>query len=79
MSVKESDHDFLRFLWVKDKIEIIVCRFARVAFGTTASQFLLAVPTHKHLLTHENVDQSFVEKFLANLYVDDNINKDDSY
>ena len=83
MSVKESDHGFLRFLWVKDissdKIEIIVCRFARVAFGTTASQFLLAVPTHKHLLTHENVDQSFVEKFLANLYEDDNINKDDSH
>ena len=78
MSVKESDLDFLRFLWVKDissdKIEIIVRRFALVAFGTTASQFLLAVSVHKHLLTYENV-----EKFLANLYVDDNINGDDSF
>ena len=53
MSVKESDLDFLRFLWVKDissdKIEFIVGRFARVAFGT-ASRFLLAVSIHKHLL-----------------------------
>ena len=53
VSVKESDRDFLRFLWVKDissdKIKIIVRRFARVAFGTTASQFLLAVSIHKHL------------------------------
>ena len=78
MSVKESDLDFLRFLWVQDissdKIEIIVRRFAIVTFGTTASQFLLAVSVHKHLLTYENV-----EKFLANLYVDDNINGDDSF
>ena len=53
MSVKESDRDFSR-LWVKDirsdKIEIIVRRFARAAFGNTASQFLLAVSIHKHLL-----------------------------
>ena len=83
MSVKESDLYFLRFFWVKDissdKIEIIVRRFAIVAFGTTVSQFLLAVSVHKHLLTYENVDQNFVEKFLANLYVDDNINGDDSF
>ena len=83
MSVQESDRDFLRFLWVKDissdNIEIIVRRFARVAFGTTASQFLLTVSIHKNLLTYKNVDQNFVEKFLVNLYVDDSINGDDSY
>ena len=61
------------------KIQIIVRRFARVAFGITASQFLLAVSIHKHLLTYKNVDENFVEKFFANLYVDDNINRDDSY
>ena len=53
--VKESDRNFLRFLWVKDissdKIEIIVRRFTRVAFGTTASHFLCAVSIHKYLLT----------------------------
>ena len=58
---------------------LIVRHFARVAFGTTASQFLLAVSIHKHLLTYENVEQNFLEKFLANLYVDDNINGDDSF
>ena len=59
MSVKESDREFLRFLRVKDissdKIEIIVPHFARVAFGTTASQFLLVVSIHKHLLTYEHI------------------------
>ena len=39
----------------------------------------MAFSIHKHLLTYENVDQNFVEKFLANLYVDDNIDGDDSY
>ena len=83
VSVKESDRDFLWFLCVKnissDRIEIIVRRFARVRCGTIASQFLLAVSIHKHLLTYENVDQNFVEKFLGSLYVDDNINGDGSY
>ena len=64
VSVKESDRDFLRFFWVKDissdKIELIVRRFARVAFETTVSQLLLAVSIHKHLLTYENTYQNFV-------------------
>ena len=64
VSVKESDRDFLRFLWVKDissdKIELIVRRFARVAFETTVSQLLLAVSIQKHLLTYENTYQNFV-------------------
>ena len=49
VSVKESDHDFLYDFYElassdkinndisSDKMEIIVCRFARVAFETTAS------------------------------------------
>ena len=78
VSVEKSDRDFLRFLWVEgissDNIKIVIRRFAGVAFGTTASQFLLAVSIHKHLLTYKNVDQNFVGKFSANLYIDDNIN-----
>ena len=46
---------------VVDNIKIIIRHFARVAFGTTASQFLLAVSIHKHLLTSKNVGQNFVE------------------
>ena len=83
VSVNESYRNFLRFLWVKDissdKSEVIVRCFTRVAFGTTAPQFKLAVSIHKHLLTCKNVDQNVVEKFLANLYADDNINGNDSY
>ena len=66
VSVKESDRNFLQFLWVKDNssdnIEILVRRFARVAFGATASQFLLAVSIHKHLLTSNNVEQNLSKK-----------------
>ena len=36
----------------------------------------MAGSIHKHLLTYENVDQHFIEKFLVNSYVDDNINED---
>ena len=61
-----------------DNIGIIVRHFSRVAFGTTASQFLLRVSIIKHLLTSENFDQNFDEKFLASLYVDNDINRDDS-
>ena len=39
----------------------------------------MAVSIHKHLLTYENVDHNFVKKFLPSLYVDDDINGDDSY
>ena len=59
MSLKESDQGFLQCVLVKDisdNSEIIVHRFARVAFGTIASQFSLAVSIHKHLLTYENVN-----------------------
>ena len=75
VSIPESDRDFLRFLWVNDinsnETEIIIRRFA---FGTTASQFLLASAISKHLSQYEKTDPLFVEKFLKNLYVDNSIN-----
>ena len=78
VSVPESDRDFLRFLWVNDinsnETEIIIRRFTRVAFGTTASQFLLASAISKHLSQYEKTYPLFVKKFLENLYVDDSIN-----
>ena len=55
---------FLQFLWVNDvnskETEIIIHIFIRVAFGTTASHFLLA--------------SAIVKKFLEYLQVDDSIN-----
>ena len=78
VSIPESDRDFLRFLWVNDinsnETEIIIRRFTRVAFGTTASQFLLASAISKHLSQYEKTDPLFVEKLLKNLYVDNSIN-----
>ena len=48
--------------------------FTRVAFGTTASQFLLASAISKRLSQYEKTDPLFVKRFLENLYVDDSIN-----
>ena len=53
---------------------MIIPRFTRVAFGTAASQFLLASAISKHLSQYEKTDPLFVKKFLENLYVDDSIN-----
>ena len=62
VSTPESDRDFLRFLWVKDinsnETEIIIRRFTRVVFGTTASQFLLVSAISKHLNQIENTVES---------------------
>ena len=78
VSFSESDRDFLRFLWVNDinsnETKIIIRTFTRVAFGTTASQFLLASAISKHLSQYEKTDPLFVKKFLENLYVDDSRN-----
>ena len=74
----ESDKEFLRFLWVNginsNETEIIIRRFARVVFATTASQFLLASAISKHLSPYEKTDPLFVKRFLENLYVDGSIN-----
>ena len=68
VSIPESDGDFLQFLWVNDinssETEIIIRRFTRVAFGTTASQFLLASAISKQLSQDEKTDPLFVKKFL---------------
>ena len=78
VSIPESDRDFLRFLWINDinsnETEIIIHRFTRVAFGTTASRFLLASAMSNHLSQYEKTDPLFLKKFLENLYVDDSIN-----
>ena len=69
VSIPESYRD-LRFLWVNDinlnKTEIIIHRFTRVAFCTTAYQFLLASAISKHLSQYEKTDPLFARKFLEN-------------
>ena len=64
VSISESDRDFLRFLWVNDinsnETKIIIRTFARVAFGTKASQFLLASAISKHLIQYEKTDPLYL-------------------
>ena len=78
VSIPESDRHFSRFLWANDinlkEKEIIIRRCTRVAFGTTASQFLLASAISKHLSQYEKTYPLSEKKFLENLYVDDSIN-----
>ena len=75
VGISLEDRDALRFLWVSDihslNPEIIVRRFTRVIFGSTASQFLLNVVIRKHILQYHECDPTFVLKVLNELYVDD--------
>ena len=75
VSVDEKDRDSLRFLWTRnveeETPEVIVLRFARVAFGVSSSPFLLNATISHHVETYRDVDPSFVDKFLSSIYVDD--------
>jgi len=53
ISIRQEDHDSLRFLWV-DTLEgkepnVIVLRFTRVVFGVSSSPFLLNATLRQHL------------------------------
>jgi len=53
VSVEESDHDALRFLWVhnveEDPPKTLPLRFTRVVFGVSSSPFLLNATIRHHL------------------------------
>nr|CDJ96867.1 Retrotransposon domain containing protein [Haemonchus contortus] len=71
----ESERDFTRCLWLWDYRQppepnnIRCLRFTRVAFGLTASPFLLAATTHYHLDTYSS-ERDLVQVIKNNLYVD---------
>ena len=77
VQVEESYRDLLRFLWFTDYTdpdsEIIVYRFTRLVIGLTSSPYSLAATIYKHLQTliELNIDTDILNKFLADLYVDD--------
>lgn len=52
-------------------MDIVVMRFTRVVFGVSASPFLLNATINHHIRKYESTDQSFVEKILQSIYVDD--------
>ena len=71
VSVREEDHNALRFLWVDDvrKSSPVIeeMRFARVVFGVSASPFLLNATINHHLERYSNL----VDTLLHSTYVDD--------
>ena len=75
IAVVKRDRDVLRFLWVKDVSiqppEIVVMRFARVAFGVTSSPFLLNATVKHHIEQYKLSQPLTVTKLLRSMYVDD--------
>ena len=75
VSVKETDRDVLRFLWVKDikqeppKFEAY--RFTRVVFGVSSSPFLLNATIRFHLEKYLKTNEDLVCRLLCSTYVDD--------
>lgn len=49
----------------------MILRFTQVAFGVRASPFLLNATIDHHVKKYKATDPSFVENFLASVYVDD--------
>lgn len=71
-----TDRDVLRFLWVDDISKsapnICVLRFTRVAFGVSASPFLLNATLCHHLKKYSSSHPG-TTRILQSLYVDDMI------
>ena len=73
ISIDEEHKDFLSFLWYSDLPEEIIskCRFTRVIFGVTSSQFLLNGIVQSHGSKYEKIDSEFARKVKNHFYVDD--------
>ena len=75
VSVQEKDRDSLRFLWNRDvnreMPDVIVLRLTRVVFGVNSSPFLLNATIDHHMWKYQEIDPSFVDKFLSSVYVND--------
>ena len=67
--IAEEDRDVLTFLWfddiTKDDPQIMIHRFTRVAFGVTASPFLLNGTIKHHIEKYHEEDPDFVQNFLT--------------
>ena len=71
VSIKPSDCNYLRFLWVKDpsmqNSEIIHLRFTRLVFGLRPSPAVLGLVISHHVSQYHTHDLTFKEKFLDSL------------
>lgn len=67
ISLDCSDRDFLRFLWVNEKDDIVVLRHCRVVFGVSSSPFILGVVINMHLNNIiKSLENGLNEKFSIN-------------
>ena len=73
--IKPSDHNFLRFLWIKDpnkpQPELIHLRFTHLVFGLRPSPAVLGAVINHHISKYQGQNPELVAKLLASLYVDD--------
>ena len=73
ISVKESDRDLTRWLWVRDRNKLSVVnnlvtyRVARVGFGVVSSPFILQTVVKHHL---EKQNSETAKQIARNVYVD---------
>ena len=51
--------------------DVIVLRFTRVVFGVNSSPLLLNATIEHHMRKYQEIDPSFMDKFLSSVYVDD--------
>lgn len=85
-SVNTDDRDFLRFLWIDDKGQLIVYRHARVVLGVNCSPFMLSAVIRLYLEKTFNLiesgsseySQEFVGTVMKRFYVDNCMNSFDS-
>ena len=75
ITVKQTDHDALSFLWVDNikegELKVVSLRFTRVVFGVSSSPFLLNATIRYHLEKFISVHPALVSHILQSLYVDD--------
>ena len=64
-------------MWIQDiekeDPEIVIKRFTSVVFGLTSSPFLLGATLNHHMRKYEDIKPKFIDQFLNDLYMDDNI------
>lgn len=75
VSIEETDHDVLRFLWMKDfkrePPKFKVYRFMRVTFSVSSSSFLLNTAIRVHLEKYLKTNEEQVRRLLCSTYMTD--------
>ena len=64
-------------MWIQDiekeDPEIVIKRFTSVVFVLMSSPFLLGATLNHHMRKYEDINPKFIDQFLNDLYMDDNI------